>query len=59
MNNVLTRKIGSTTYTVNVFFSANATETIEDKILRIIQNHPLANGKKCDIIDVSQMSRSA
>lgn len=46
MNNMLTRKIGSTTYTVNVFFSANATETIEDKILRIIQNHSLANGRK-------------
>ncbi len=59
MNNVLTRKIGSTTYQVNIYFSANATETMEDKILRIIQNHPLANGEKCDIIDVSQMSRSA
>ena len=59
MNNVLTRKIGSTTYRVNIYFSANATETMEDKILRIIQNHSLANGEKCDIIDVSQMSRSA
>lgn len=58
-NMFLTKRIGNTTYNVNVYFSTKATETMEDKILRIIQNHPLANGEKCDIIDVSQMSRSA
>ena len=58
-NMFLTKRIGNTTYNVNVYFSTKATETMEDKILRIIQNHPLAHGEKCGIIDVSQMSRSA
>ena len=58
-NMFLTKKIGNTTYNVNVYFSTKATETMEEKILRIIQNHSSANGEKCDIIDVSQMSRSA
>ena len=57
-NTILTKKIGSTTFRVSVCFSATATETMEEKVLRIIQNH-LANGEKCGIIDVPQMSRSA
>ena len=57
-NIILTKKIGNTTFRVSVCFSATATETMEEKVLRIIQNH-LANGEKCDILNVPQMSRSA
>jgi hypothetical protein len=32
----LRKRIGSTTYVVNVHFSSNAKETLEDKILRLI-----------------------
>ena len=60
MNNLfVSKRIGSTIYQVKVFFCENATETMEDKLLRIIQNQPLANGEKCDILSTSQMSRSA
>ncbi len=57
-NTILTKKIGNTTFRVSVCFSETATETMEEKVLRIIQNH-LANGEKCDILSVPQMSRSA
>ena len=55
----LTKKIGRTTFVVNLHFNETATETMEEKILRIISHYPLANGEKCGIIDISQMSRSA
>ena len=54
----LTKKIGRTTFVVNVHFNQNATETMEEKFIRVISQYPLANGEKCGIIDVSQMSRS-
>jgi len=34
----LLRRIGSTTYIVNVRFSNTSTETMEDKILRLIES---------------------
>ena len=58
-NTILTKRIGTTTYKVNVHFNQNATETMEEKLLRVISHYPLANGEKCGIIDISQMSRSA
>ena len=58
-NTILTKRIGTTTYKVNVHFNQNATETMEEKFMRVISNYQLANGEKCGIIDVSQMSRSA
>ena len=58
-NTILIKKIGTTTYKVNVYFNQNAAETMEEKFLRIFSQYPLANGEKCGIIDVSQMSRSA
>ena len=58
-NTILTKRIGTTTYKVNVHFNQNATETMEEKFMRVISNYPLANGADCGIIDVSQMSRSA
>jgi hypothetical protein len=33
----LQKRIGSTTYVVSVRFSATSTETLEDKILRLIE----------------------
>ena len=58
-NAVFTKRIGTTTYKVNVHFNQKAAETMEEKLLRVISHYPLANGKTCDIINVSQMSRSA
>ena len=34
----LTRRYGNTTYRIKVFLSENATETFEDKILRLVRN---------------------
>ena len=58
-NTILTKRIGMTTYKVNVFFSENAKETMEEKFLRIISHYQLASCENCGIINVSQMSRSA
>lgn len=58
-NTILTKRIGTPTYKVNVFFSENAKETMEEKSLRIISHYPLASGENCGIINVSQVSRSA
>ena len=58
-NTILTKRIGTTTYKVNVHFNQNATETMEEKFLRLISHYPLSNGKTCVIIYVSKMSRSA
>ena len=46
-NTILTKRIGTTTYKVNVHFNQNATETMEEKFMRVISNYPLANGEKC------------
>ena len=55
----MSKRIGTTTYKVKIYLNNNSTETMEDKILRIITNHPLANDGRCDIMGMSQMSRSA
>lgn len=55
----MSKRIGTTTYKVKIYLNENSNETMEDKILRIITNHPLASGKSCDIMDMSQMSRTA
>ena len=54
-----THRIGGTTYKVKVVFNESGTETMEDKILRIIRNEALDNDGKCDIMDVPQMSRQS
>lgn len=54
------KRIGTTTYIVKVYFNNNSTETMEDKIFRVILNHPLANDENCGIMSTTpQMSRSA
>ena len=55
----MTKRIGNTTYKVKIAFSENSTETMEDKIIRIIKNEILANGEKCGIMDLPQMSRQS
>ena len=55
----MTRRIGSTTYKVKVFFDENSTESMEDKILRIVQNDLLEKKEKYDTMNVPQMSRQS
>ncbi len=56
----MSKRIGTTTYKVKVYFNNNSTETMEDKIFRVILNHPLANDENCGIMtSTPQMSRSA
>ena len=54
-----THRIGSTTYKVKVVFNDSSTETMEDKILRIIRNEVHTNCEKYDIIKAPQMSRQS
>lgn len=51
------RRIGSTTYKVRVHFSDTAQETINDKILRLIQREAVTNGADCGIIGTPQTSQ--
>ena len=53
------RRVGNTNFKVRVFFSENATETMEDKILRIVRNSGDHIGEKYDIMAVPQMSRQS
>ena len=39
----LTKRIGQTTYKVNVHFSKSSKETMSDKIVRLIQNEARIN----------------
>ena len=55
----MTKRIGNTTYKVKIAFSENSTETMEDKIVRIIKNEILAKVEKCGILNVPQVSRTA
>ncbi len=55
----MTRRIGATTYKVKVVFNDTGTETMEDKILRIIRNSADTSGEKYDIINAPQMSRQS
>ena len=34
----ITRRIGNTTFEINVYFSATSKETMSDKVLRLISN---------------------
>ena len=46
-----THRIGGTTYKVKVVFNESGTETMEDKILRIIRNEVHTSCEKYDIIN--------
>ena len=55
----LTRRVGSTNYIVNVHCSESATETLEDKIFRLIRNEAMEISPECGIMKQPQMSRPA
>jgi len=57
--NTLTRRIGSTTYKIRVIFREGETDTMEDKILRLIRNEGLASQSKCGMMNVPQMNRQS
>ena len=54
-----THRIGGTTYKVKVVFNESGTETMEDKILRMIQRDALNLPSECDIMNPPQMSRQS
>jgi hypothetical protein len=56
---IITRRIGSTTYKLKIYFNENTKETMEDKILRMIQNEVLKKDSPCGIMESPQMSRPA
>ena len=47
------KQIGSTLYQVTIHFSETSTETMDDKILRLIRNEAL-NGKVSDFENFSE-----
>ena len=55
----LNRRIGSTNYRVNVRCSDAATETLEDKIFRLIRNEAMEIDEKCVILAVPQTNRQS
>ena len=55
----LTRRIGSTIFKVNVFTKQDGAETMEDKILRLIQREGLASPLDCGMMNVPQMNRQS
>ena len=51
------RRIGSTTYKLRVHFSDTARETMNDKILHLIQHEAVTNVDGCGTMDVPQMNQ--
>ena len=54
-----THRIGGTTYKVKVVWGESGTETMEDKILRIIRNEVHTSCENYDIMGSPQMSRQS
>ena len=55
----LSRRIGSTNFTVNAHCSDMAAETFEDKIFRLIRNGTMEIGAECDIMKSPQTGRQS
>lgn len=53
----MTRRIKNTIYQVNVTVTEGDGENMEDRILHIIQNQPVAMGGERGILDIPQPSR--
>ena len=53
------RRIGSTVFKVNIFTKEDGADTMEDKILRLIQNEGLASSAECGMMNVPQMNRQS
>ena len=54
-----THRIGGTTNNVKDVFNEGATETMEEKFLRIIRNEVIDSDGNCGIMDAPQMSRQS
>ena len=46
-NNTITKKIGQTTYKVQIHFSKSSKEHFSDMLLRIIKNDTAGNSEAC------------
>ena len=55
----MTRRIGNTVFKVNIFTKEDGVDTMEDKILRLIQNEGLASPPGCGMMNVPQMNRQS
>ena len=55
----LSRRIGSTNFTVNARCSDMAAETFEDKIFRLIRNDAMEISAECGIMEPPQTSRQS
>ena len=55
----LTRRIGSTVFKVNIFTKEDGVDTMEDKILHLIQHEGLASPANCGMMNVPQMDRQS
>lgn len=53
----ITRRIGSTIYKVRVHFSETTQDTLQDKILHLIQNGAVTNTAGCATMGVPQTSQ--
>ena len=51
------RRIGSTTYKLRVHFSDTAQETMNDKILHLIQHEAVTNTADCGTMNIPQMTQ--
>ena len=54
---ILYRRIGSTTYKLRVHFSDTAQETMNDKILHLIQHEAVTNTADCGTMNIPQMTQ--
>lgn len=56
-NQTFYRRIGSTRFKVVVHFNPAGTNTLQEKIMRLIENEALPNGASCGMLKPPQMSR--
>ena len=55
----LSRRIGSTNYTVRAYCSETESKNFEEKIFHMIKNEELANVETCGIMPIPQTSRQS
>ncbi len=55
----LTRRVGNTNYKVNIYFSETEKETMEEKIMRLVENDRLRSEDTCGTMEAPQMSRQS
>ena len=55
----LSRRVGSTHYTVRAYCSGTESKTFEEKIYHMINNEELASAEDCGIMPIPQTSRQS